>query len=350
MAPTTAIAQCHKPLAKALELNLAEVTDCCQVSVDQCLDLFDRYGNIYSDSLEEKLGVAAPPSSYEIPSEVPFDLYNFEDLFGDNFTAYDDFNGYNAVTDDVTGVDEFERKVKAYQLLWQITFELIRYEVETGDLDSMCDPKVSQTAKIYLIIVNLAIGFFVPYLAIVITNLAIAFAIRVRAQSRLDSDNIEEVSLVGRRVSGFFRQLSHGLSRSEAESCRRDSPPALRSVRTKTNKNRNEYFICNPNDPKELLTKNPNTAIYLQPATPATSPQHEANVKTRDRKLRLSSQSNQFRRTSGGSGSSAESFLTDVTSLQTSPSPAVRPSAPQFAQSCESRVSVWIIAAVTAFV
>ena len=323
--PTFAIYECHKPLLLAEERNDTAVTDCCGVKIRDCIDLFLRYGDQYNDELDDVLQEVNDTELMELEKQFSdADYYSYD--FSSNEPYYDDY----ALT----------HNVKNYKVLYLITLDKINIGVSIGDVDT-CDPMLLPDGKIYQIIANLIIGFFIPFLAIVISNLLIACVIRGRALSRLENDQVEEESLVGRRMSDFFRQFSHGVSRSEADSYRKGSPIARRSAKYQKVERvqfHSYHDRSNGVDQNNRFSKSPTTAITFHPASPTRSPEHKPIVKTREPRVRLSSLSTQCRRTSGGSGSSAESFLTDMTSLQTNSSPGVRLSAPLFVQSQDGRV------------
>ena len=331
--------KCRKPLEQAESENSSDVKDCCGVTIDECFDLFLDYGNKEFNSID-----------YENN-----DSYMYSDIFdeahnSDNYENIDYFSSDHSLTSSSSPASEEDlpqekdllpHNVESYGTLYYFTFQKFRLNLKRDHKSvNTCHPMLSSQATAYQIIANLVIGFFIPFLAIMVSNLAIAWVIRGRALSRLESDNVEEESLMGRRMSDFLRQFSHGLSRSEGESYRKSSPDGQRN--NKSHRAENIYIrSLNENANglnQEKTQKTASTAITFHPASPSTSPETNSSVKAREPRVRLSSLSAQFRRTSGGSGSSAESFLTEMTSLHTSSSPGVRLSAPLFVQTQDGRV------------
>ena len=326
---TFAIYECHKPLLQAKAENSSFVRDCCGVTIEGCIDLFisyeDRFNYDITDSILDS-------------NDTDLGLIELGDDSSDQGYEYLDYE-YPSHSEPFIDDYALSHNASNYELLYLITLDKIKIEVNTGDVDT-CDPMLQRDGQIYQVLANLIIGFFIPFLAIMVSNLLIACIIRGRAMSRLESDNVEEESLAGRRMSDFLRQFSHhGFSRSEGESYKKGSLVS-NDKSHKPNHVCSRSFNQNANGVgAESQFKTKSTAIKFHPASPSRSPEAMPIVKTREPRVRLSSLSTQFRRTSGGSGSSAESFLTDMTSLHTSSSPGIRLSAPLFVQTQDGRVS-----------
>lgn len=331
---------CQKPLLHAEKERRTYVTDCCGVDVHDCVDFFLDYlsenndtskqilDEVSSESYPENVFNPALPSQYT-ESELNISESELKILESEfNYLSEDDNSYY----------DEHDL-IENYKFLLVLLVEVLKIEVKNNDFVNMCDPRLSKEAKLYQVIVNLVIGFFIPYLAIVASNLFIAFVLRIRAKVRLVNDTTDEDKMSRKRMSNFFRQFSHGLSRSDAESYRKSSPVIRRVLKIgKAEKlikprspNLDQGYVLLESESKQA----PKAATVTVPF--ACSQAETSAMKSRDAKLRLTTQ---LRRTSGGSGSSAESFLTDMTSLHTSPSPGVRLSAPSFTQTQDGKVSV----------
>ena len=313
---------------QAEEENSTFMKDCCGVHFRECINFFYEYTSEHIETLN---------SLYE-DSHNNTDKENLSDWESDFLKSESEDFYPTSYYDSQEEADS--ELVENYRVLWVATSTFARHEIETVDLDDVCDPHLSYQAKVYQIIVNLILGFFIPYLTIVICNLFIAFVLRVRAKVRMENDPPDEEKLPRRRMSEFFRQFSHGLSRSNGEDYMKGSPLTRRGFKS----GQSERFGKSPspklNTGYMLLESDSKKHTAPAPAKArSTNSAHFAKnslLKRQDAKLRLSTQ---LRRTSRGSGSSAESFLTDVTSLHTSPSPNVRLSPPSFVQPQDGKVS-----------
>ncbi|XP_076800102.1 uncharacterized protein LOC143445111 [Clavelina lepadiformis] len=326
--------KCAEPLEHAIYHNQTYVSDYNKVSVKDCINMIMDYSYSYYASLGQ---YPTNVDSYE--DGIDYEPEEEEQV--DGIVYYLSADDENQTTPAV--------KRETYGELFKIVLELITAKTKDNDLNGVCDPGLSRAAKIYYLVVNLSIGFFLPFLAIVISYLAIAYMIGKRARQRLESDNTDdtiEEAPIGRRMSDFIRHFTPGKStrfKAANEQYSRDSPnlpPRLRKAKSRhrtmegcscdvihDNNNSGENGI-------EAKKKFPTTLITVQQASPEHRGQgspgpHSLRAGARERRPRLSSFSTvEMRRTSGGSASSAESFPTEQTSLQTSP--GVRLSAPNF--------------------
>lgn len=187
-----------------------------------------------------------------------------------------------------------------FQFLLKITFLTMMASQQTSR--SHCSQSLSRNSKIYVIIINIVIGFFVPYLAIVCSYIGIACMISRRAKQRLQHPfhtSTTSITYLGRRMSTFLRSMVHS----------HDSGP--------------QTVKASP-----LLSKPPTNPPLPPPPVTVTDTSRRSDVIKPRHLIGAAFTSAQLRRISGGSASSAESFLTDQTSIQTSP--GVRLSQPIF--------------------
>merc|ERR1719427_134470 len=191
--------------------------------------------------------------------------------------------------------------IEFYHNLLDLAFPFVHQQDEDDGQDSICEPSYDKKSTIYNIAVQVVVGFFVPYIAIVVSYLAIARMIGKRARNRLQTDehlfqntteNYNTKSDITTRMSGFFRTLTLR-SHNENHTSTLDKKREYRQNH-KNNDNRMSMFI--PVCPKEV--QEPKDLVSLVSM-------NKLNVKKRP--------------ISNGSASSGESFLTDQTSLQVSP-------------------------------
>ena len=188
-----------------------------------------------------------------------------------------------------------------YYNLLSIAFPLIHQQEEQSTKHSICEPSYDQKATIYNIAVQVVIGFFVPYIAIVVSYLAIARMIGKRARNRLQTDehlfqntteNYTTKSDITTRMSGFFRTLTlrpHNENHTSTLEKKKEHV-----LNAKSSDNRTSMFI--PVSVKEGQDTKDSTNLLTM---------KKLGVKKRP--------------ISNGSASSGESFLTDQTSVQVSP-------------------------------
>nr|NP_001072020.1 putative C3a receptor [Ciona intestinalis]CAI84650.1 putative C3a receptor [Ciona intestinalis] len=325
VAETHMYMKCYEPLKHASDNNLTYVMDYDGISAVDCYDIMQEDYLSLIDEIDT--GMMDP--MYEEYQE----LYT-DDIYGDtgNITMLPELMQFvYQVTlpngDNMTVVDH-----QIYFSLFHGIISHIHNKSKKEPLGGICDPRLNKDAKIYNIIVNLIIGFFIPFLAILISYVSIAHMIRVRALDRMenDCDVIESESTLGRRMSDFLRQFVSGggpvknVGESTPPYNKGSSPLLRRSLRKKARDRGTGLEGSEVKSSRDDVVKPPVVRREEKPVV------RDAGV---DRRPRLSSFSHptHSRRTSGGSASSAESFQTDQTSLHAAtPSPGVRLSAPIF--------------------
>ena len=247
-------------------------------------------------------------TSYVYNDDLYGDFTPFASLTENNETSYYSYEEEDPTDFYTLKESRYSQKTKVitvpldiYYNLLSISFPLIYQQEEQSTKHSICEPSYDQKATIYNITVQVIIGFFVPYIAIVVSYLAIARMISKRARNRLQTDehlfqntteNYTSKSDITTRMSGFFRTLtlkSHNENHTLTLEKKKEHV-----INSKNNDNRMSMFI--PISVKE-----------------GQDPKDSANLLTMNRL------SVKKRPISNGSASSGESFLTDQTSVQVSP-------------------------------
>nr|CAB3234986.1 putative C3a receptor [Phallusia mammillata] len=354
--------RCFKPLEYAIEHNHSFVMDHGDISVEQCVDVLtnDSINHLEDPELgftddADLFSENGMPQNFTLDGSVDVDeLFGF----GDYEEAYTDYPVRIMEDIEYPPGSNIQVQVAERSLYHQLlNFALSAFPVE-HDLKAMCDPALSEEARIYQIIVHLVIGFFIPFTAIVVSYVSIAYMIGKRARERLEPE-VGEDGHVGRRMSDFLKQFVTGGGSFRTDGDR--TPPyncgsspllrrSLRQKRKKLDESTNlaasdlnseakfvpdeqaspsrAYLATNTNQSASTVkTRMDGESGVIAASEPYTPVQPS---ETKPPTLRAAAKVVNMRRTSGGSASSAESFQTDQTSIHTSPSPGVRLSAPTF--------------------
>nr|XP_039249644.1 uncharacterized protein LOC120327251 [Styela clava] len=121
-------------------------------------DLYENYG---TDPYDE-MGNREPPLIPGDDSMIKPEIYNNE-----------------------TGVLEAVEKHFYQELLADAVKTLLEHH-HNASQNEACDPNLSDAARVYVLVVNLVLGFFVPFSIIVFSYVSIAYMIGKRARSRMN--------------------------------------------------------------------------------------------------------------------------------------------------------------------
>ena len=206
-----------------------------------------------------------------------------------------------------------------YEVIFNTSLKLMLELFNNSDydnIDQICDPYLTKDAKIYQITTNLVIGFFLPCVIIVYTNLFIAYHIWKPAKQRLIHSS--KITCSAKCLSS---QSKNG-SQVDRESyySRRCGPIELKQLKMEKNKESDDFEA-------QSTMRNEETERLLQGLRQKWSYQHEDScLGHRIRSTSFNGKLHQYRISS----SSVESFPTDLTTMATCSSPGSIQSMPPF--------------------
>ena len=306
--PTNVVLSCYQPLYNA-EINyLNEVRDFNDVSVEECFYFMQEYIFEHIDSMPEL----------------------FPDVTGKRPGQHE--NGTQPLTKrDLNASKTIDYGITLEREHYEITFKLFAKAVhilsqKDTDIDGLCDPRLSKSAKVYQIITNLVVGFFLPFVIIVVMNVYIAYHIWLPAQKRLENRKKDLRGTI--QFPPKINQFSSRYSGMEEGKC--NGPGFATSVQyepiqPKNEEKENIELQCiNPSESKKLIETSP---IVKKCLSPHSFGQEEACERHRERTpsfLRM------LQKTFRNSTNSAESFPTDLTSLVMTSSPGISQSKQAF--------------------
>jgi len=367
----TLYVRCYELLRHAIDTNSTVVVDSDDISAAYCVEIMEaditKGLHLLNDSQVETdiFDKLLSPNNSNETDEVIDEMLNWENDYAFNeqyeLPELNNTDFYNlpasSLGKEINPLTFFYTTIEwppgsgvtvtvPYRAYYQELFTISWHAYPPAVESDYCKPNLSPGAQVYRVVVNLVIGFFIPFAAIVLSYSYIAFMIAKRARERMEEDESYGEETLSRRMSDFLKQFVSGgqhVRRTDGERTppyRFSASPILRrSLRHKrlindrndtNNDSSSKEDRSRPTTACSTLTpQSPESPVgevcfeasvpFLngsadEPATPTSSPPLPPPI--------------QLRRTSGCSASSSESFQTSQTSIQTSP--GIRSTAPSF--------------------
>lgn len=174
---------CKKPLENAWENNYDFVYDVNNISVAGCFDILIYYSKKYET---KNLTTSKRMQEDEkfLKKQLVINEYDLlEDQIGSTTEKkidYQNETGNGTESDyDWSGIP-----LDAYFAVFAKNVATIQNHEKSSAIN-YCDPLLTEKAQIYQIVTNLALGFFIPFTIVIITNCYIAYHIGKQARRRL---------------------------------------------------------------------------------------------------------------------------------------------------------------------